>query len=102
MDLAIDVVGETNEELSSCECIDLVIDPLLSESVVDHTLSSSGFVKSLSELEEIVGCVKVAPHHLSVVRIVTSGEALLATVREEGDTSGGESESQSTLELSMI
>jgi len=102
MDLAIDVVGETNEELSSCECIDLVIDPLLSKSVVDHTLSSSGFVKSLSELEEIVGSVKVAPHHLSVVRIVSSGEALLATVIEEGDTSGGESEGQSTLELSMI
>jgi hypothetical protein len=69
---------------------------------VDDTLSSSSFVKSLSELEEIVGSVKVAPHHFSVIRVITSTEALLTTVIEEGDTSGGESEGQSTLELSMI
>ena len=102
MDLTVDVVGKTDKELSTSECIDLVIDPLLGKSVVNDTLSLSGFVKSLSELEEVGRSVEVAPHHLSVVRVVTTGETLLATVIEEGDTSGSEGKSQSTLELSLI
>ena len=36
------------------------------------------------------------------MRVVTASEALLTSVVEEGDTSGGKRESQGTLELSLI
>jgi|NOAtaT_7_FD_contig_21_6471884_length_434_multi_2_in_0_out_0_2 hypothetical protein len=53
MNLTIDVVGETNKELSTSESVDLIIDPLFSEGVVDDTLSLSSLVKGLCEFEEI-------------------------------------------------
>lgn len=102
MDLTIDVVGETDEELSTSESVDLVIDPLFSEGVIYDALCLSGLVESLSELEEIRVPVEVSPHDLSVVGVVATSEALLTSIVEEGDTSCGQCESKCALEESLV
>lgn len=53
MNLTVNIVGETNKELSTSESVNLVINPLLSEGGADDTLGLSGFVEGLGELEEI-------------------------------------------------
>ena len=47
----------------------------------------SGSVDSLSELEHVGGAVEIAPQDLAILRIVTTSEALLTSIVEEGDTS---------------
>jgi hypothetical protein len=62
----------------------------------------SGSVDSLSKLEHVGSPVKVAPKDLAIVGIITSSEALLTSVVEEGDTSCAKCKSQGTLEESNI
>jgi hypothetical protein len=102
MNLTVDIVGETNKELSTSESVDLVINPLLSEGGVLDTLGVSRFVQGLGELEEISCAVEVPPHHLSVVGVVATCEALLTSIVEEGDTSGSQSEGKGALEESLV
>lgn len=102
MNLTVDIVGETNKELSTSESVDLVINPLLSEGGVLDTLGVSRFVQGLGELEEIGCAVEVPPHHLSVVGVVATCEALLTSIVEEGDTSGSQSEGKGALEESLV
>lgn len=102
MDLTVDIVGETDEELSTSKSVDLVIDPLFSEGVVDDALSMSSLVEGLSELEEICVSVEVSPHDLSVVGVISASEALLTSIVEEGDTSCGQSESKCALKESLV
>jgi hypothetical protein len=102
VNLTVDLVGKTDEELSTSEGVDLVIGPLFGEVIVLDTLWLSGSVDSLSELEHVGGAVKVAPQYFAVIGIVTTSEALLTSVVEEGDTSCAKSKSQGTLEESYI
>ena len=102
MNLTVDIVGETNEELSTSESVNLVINPLLSESGADDTLGLSGFVEGLGELEEIRCPIEVPPHDLSVVGVVATCEALLTSIVKEGDTSGSKSEGKGALEESLV
>ncbi len=53
MDLTVNVVGESNEELSTSEAVELVVDPLLSEGIVDDALCLSCAVEGLCELVEV-------------------------------------------------
>jgi 2-hydroxy-3-keto-5-methylthiopentenyl-1-phosphate phosphatase len=61
MNLTIDLVCNGHEELATSESVDLVIDPLLSEVIVNNALRMSGSVHCLSEFEHVGFAVKVAP-----------------------------------------
>ena len=62
----------------------------------------SGSVDSLSELEHVGGAVEIAPQDLAILRVVTTSEALLTSVVEEGDTSCAKSKCQCALEESNV
>ena len=87
MDLAVDVVGKANEELSTSECVDLVIDPFLGEGAVVGAMSMTCLVQGLNELEEVRGAVEVPITHFSVERVITTCKTLLTSVIEEWDAS---------------
>jgi hypothetical protein len=88
MNLTVNIVCECDKELATSEAVELIIDPLLSESIVNYALSLSSAVEGLCELEEIWVAVEVAPNDLSVIGIISTWEALLRSIVEEGDTSG--------------
>jgi hypothetical protein len=102
MNLTVDIVGETDKELSTSESVNLVVDPLFSEGGVNNTLCLSRLVEGLCEFEEICGPIEVSPHDLSVIGIVATCETLLTAVVEEGDASCGKSESKGALEESLV
>jgi len=102
MNLTIDIVGETDKELSTSESVNLVINPLFSKGGVNNTLCVSRLVEGLGEFEEICRPIEVSPHDLSVVGVVATCETLLTSVVEEGDASRGKSESKGTLEESLV
>jgi len=102
MNLTVDIVGETDKELSTSERINLVIDPLLSEGGVNNTLGLSRLVEGLCEFEEICRPIEVSPHDLSVIGVVATCETLLTAVVEEGDASRGKSKSKGALEESLV
>lgn len=102
VDLTVSIVGQCNEELSTSECVQGVIDPLFCEWVVVALLGLSSFVNGLDKFEYVMVAVEVSPHDFTVVGVVTATKGLLATVVEEWNTSGSQSESKCTLELSMV
>jgi hypothetical protein len=102
VDLTVDLVGNTDEELSTSEGVDLVIGPLLGEVVVLDALWMSSSVDCLSKFEHVWGAVKVAPKYLAIIGVITSSESLLTSVVEEGDTSCAKCKSQGTLEESNV
>lgn len=102
MNLTIDIVSQGNKEGTASVGVEGVINPFLSERIVDDALSLTSFVDCLGELEDIVSAIEVAPHDFSVVGIVTTSEALLTTIVEEGDTSGSQRESKGSFEHSLV
>ena len=102
MNLAIDLVCNSNEEFSTSESIESIVYPFLLERIVVYLLGFTSSIDSLSKLEDIMVFVEIFPHKFSVKRIITSCKALFATIIEEGNTSSSECESQSTLEESLI
>jgi len=102
MNESIDLVSHSYEKFASSEGIDLIVNPLFSERLIDNILRLTCFVKSLDEFEKIAVAVKVSPHNLSIVGVVTATESLFTTIVEEGDSSGSESKSQSALEKTSI
>ena len=87
MDLAVDIVSKAYEELSTSECVNLVIDPFFGEGIVVGAMSMTCLVQSLNELEEVGGAVEVPVHNFSVKRVVTTCKTLLTSVIEEWDAS---------------
>lgn len=77
MDLTIHLVGYCYKELSTSESVECIIDPLLLEGLIHHTLSLSGFVQGLGELKHVTVAVEVAPENFTVVGVITSSKALL-------------------------
>jgi len=53
MNLTVDIVSKGDKELATSEAVKLIVDPLLSERIVDDVLSLSSTVECLSELEEV-------------------------------------------------
>ena len=80
----------------------MVINPFLGESLAWNVLSLSGLVNSSHELVEFMILVEIVPQGFSVGGVIATTETLLATVIEEGNTSGSQSEQQSTLEESPV
>ena len=102
VDLTVDLVGYTDEELSTSEGVDMLIGPLFCEDIVHDVLRMSGSVDGLCELEHIGGAVKVAPQDLSVIGVDTASEALLTSIVEEGDASCAKNKSQGALVESNV
>lgn len=102
MNLEIDSVSDSNQELASSENVDVVISPFLRETSSVCSLCLSGSVGSLDELVDFMVLVQVVPQRLSVAWVVAASKGLLATVVEEGNTSGSEREEKSALEESQV
>jgi hypothetical protein len=98
MNLAIDEVGKSDSEFSTSEDVKLIINPLLSERLINNALGGSSFVKSLNVLIDVMSTVEVSPDDFSVVRVISPTKALLASVVEEGDTSCSQGENKCALE----
>jgi hypothetical protein len=61
MNLTVNLVSNGHEELATSESVELIINPLLSEVIVNNALRLSCSVHCLSELEHVGVAVKVAP-----------------------------------------
>jgi hypothetical protein len=102
MDLAVNLVCDSNEEFATSESIESIVNPFFLERIVVYLLGFTSTIDCLSKLENVVVSVEVSPHNFSVIRIITTSKALFTTIIVEGDTSCCKCKSQSTLEESLI
>jgi hypothetical protein len=96
--LTVDLVGQGNEHISSAETVELVINVLFVEHAVPYLVRLSSSQDGLNKGVDFTGFVKVVPEGFSVVWVLSTGEALLTTVIEEGNTSGSQSKGDGALE----
>ena len=102
MNFTVNLVSQSNKELTSAESIKLIISPFFLILAVVRFLGLSGFHDCLNELINLAVLVEVVPECFSVVWVLTTSKALFTSVIEEGDTSSSKSKSECTLEKLVV
>jgi hypothetical protein len=95
-------VGQGNEEVSSGEGVEVVLDVFLLNLAVPDRVSLSCSVNSRSESIDVRAGIHVLPEWLSVLWIVSASVSLLTTIVVEWDTSWSKGEEESILEHSLV
>ena len=100
--LTVHVVGKSHEEGAAGVGVESIVDPLLSECMVDDALCLASVVHGLNELEDVMVSVEVAPHDFPVEGVVAASEALLTSVVEERNASCCQREGKCALEQTVV
>jgi len=95
-------IGQSNEEITSVVCIDVVGNPFFILTVVPDLVSLSGSVNLLGHLINIRVGIHILPKRFSVVWIVTTSVVLFRTIVVEWNTSSSQSEGKSRFETMVI
>ena len=91
-------VGQSDEELTTREGIEVVVDVSLDLLLVPDSTGLSLSVNSGDSLVEVSVCLHVLPERLSVVGVVAASVVLLRAVIGEGDSASSEGENLSLLQ----
>jgi hypothetical protein len=95
-------ISQCNKELSSRECVEVVVNIVFLEALVPDL----GALPSLVDLGDLLVkrrlSVEVVPEYLSVVRVITSAVVLFGPIVDEWDTSASHRENNGTGESHVV